>query len=62
MRPIGLLTGIGVKRGDGGWGISRCSVFFGNELPEHPHFGFEPAAGMRATIKVFVFESFFNLH
>ena len=50
-----MLTGIGVERSVGSWGVPRSIVFFGDWLPECPHFGSQPGPGMRAVL---YFENF----
>ena len=52
VRPIGLLTGIGVERGVGTWGASRSIVFIVFELPATPLGGSEPGPRMRRAMAI----------
>ena len=50
MRPIGLLTGIGVARVVGSWVALRPKVFLYNWLLGTPLGGTQPAPRMRAVL------------
>ena len=59
MRPIGLLTGIGVERGVGSWVALRPTPTFYNWLLGTPLGGGEPGPRMRNSI--YTFEIQWNL-
>ena len=56
VRPIGLLTGIGVARSVGSWVALRPKVFFYNWLLGTPLGGSAPGPRMRAVYTIFQIE------